>query len=67
VLKVSFPDVIFLEGSSTRNVLLSDDKVAEVARKVLKRLVLKSKMKAFVYKAMQRLIPVVLSTMALSL
>ena len=68
LLKQSYmSDVIFLEGSSTKGVLKSDDKTNEVARKVLKRLVLGSKIKAFAVKVASRLVPLVLSTAALSL
>ena len=68
LLKQSYmPDVIFLEGSSTRGIKNSDDKINEVARKVLKRLVLKSRVKAVVIKVASRVIPLALSTAALSL
>ena len=59
--------VIFLEGSSTRGVKNSDDKINEVARKVLKRLILGSKVKALLVKVASRVVPLVLSTAALSL
>ena len=69
LLKQSYmsPDVLFLEGSSTKGILKSDDKTNEVARKVLKRLILGSKIKALLVKVASRVVPLVLSTAALSL
>ncbi len=65
LLKESYPTYIFLEGTSTKNVLKSDDKVGEVARKVLKRLALKARVKRYLVLALKKTIPVAVSIGAL--
>ena len=65
LLKESYPTYIFLEGSSTKNVLKSDDKIAEVARKILKRLALKARVKRYLVLALKKAIPIAVSVGAL--
>jgi hypothetical protein len=65
LLKESYPTYIFLEGSSTKNVLKSDDKIAEVARKILKRLALKTRIKRYLVLALKKTIPIAVSVGAL--